>query len=373
MSKLRIIMLAAFCLLAVILWADAGGLAGTGGVSVCHIEGLNSFPGTSFSLVTWFWDQSREGYGFSFTKVLTDTLSLQLQRSIYHFDYLAWNPILQKLNENHDYRYLKTGLEDPNSEDKANSKILGLPHFKDGLFSKIDTYCRVTKAADRLSDGSPKYTLSIYKRIYQLTGMEIIAEGDFDKIPQYISARPSAERYYSAPSPTRKDSLIAYAKTLPAHHVVAIADTLDPSIKINPDHPIFRLVVKLMEFFKPDVDSNLFLIALILSIAIEFLVLLLLFKPLTQIRVSGLKQILFIFITCGLATAFTISLNWWIFPMFLRIYMINLLVTELFAIGVEAFVYAKVFHLPFKTALFLSAACNFCSYGGGVLLFSLVV
>ncbi|MDY0151467.1 MAG: hypothetical protein RBS43_04260 [Candidatus Cloacimonas sp.] len=406
MSKLKIIVLAAFCLLAVILWADIAlpsqsAQFGSPYIVNQHINGFQDFPGVDFykvrlwGIVTDANDDLLvdEGTSLSCQKITSNNLIIDGSIGI---DLISWDKQLRTLEENKKYNLSASGLGEPfTSKDPSVDKTLDWQEFDDFSirgFHQIDSYYQVIKLASEASDADPRFRLSLIRRVYRIDKVAVIAMGDFDNLRKFMATLNlgTQRRSFSeiVAHPIKRfvplsDTLVAYAKTLRDHHVVLLGEeqgsadkfyaTLDPSIKITFDIPKPRFIVKMMESLKPDVDSNLFIVALMFSIVIEFLVLLLLFKPLTMLPASGLKQILCIFLTCGLATGFTITINWWVFPLFIRIYLINLLVTELFAIGVEAFVYGKVFRIPFKTALFLSLACNLCSYGGGVLLFSGIV
>ena len=113
-----------------------------------------------------------------------------------------------------------------------------------------------------------------------------------------------------------------------------------------------------------------FLIALILSILVETLVLIRIFQPEVYDRDRDNKRLLIF--TCIAATTVTITIIWWIFPLFIGHRIFGVLVSEVFALLAEGVIYTKMFKIPLKKGMRLSLLCNLASYLLGLIVFYII-
>jgi hypothetical protein len=261
------------------------------------------------------------------------------------------------------------------------------PKFQE--FDNIESYYEIQKSVVNPGKKDLAYSLKLYKRIFLNSECQIIETGDFDKFSDYLAKRQSHGEIINPVYDMTE--ILSFAKKLKNHDIkkgtgltksvndpITIADNpvrqTDP-VTYSPQKVTEQVQKALKAQNNPDmhVIKRNFVRALIYSILIEFLTLLLIFRSVTSISPFKMEQFLTILITCAAATGFTISINWWIFPVFINQYLANLIVTELFAFIVEALVYAKVFKIALKEAILLSVICNFNSYVIGVLFFSYII
>lgn len=112
-----------------------------------------------------------------------------------------------------------------------------------------------------------------------------------------------------------------------------------------------------------------FLIALILTIGLEFLLALFLrgfifyFKDLKKIK---LKKLLFVFI---LSSSLTLPYLWFVLPVFITSKISYILICEIIAIFSEAILYWQFLKIRFMRGLILSFLSNLFSFFGGKIVF----
>lgn len=111
----------------------------------------------------------------------------------------------------------------------------------------------------------------------------------------------------------------------------------------------------------------LFLRGLLFTIAIEVLV----FLPMCYFWLNrkGFKALAYGAFVCCIATMLTLPYVWFIFPAFITIKVWYILASEVFAFIAEAIIYFLLLRCNFRQALFISLACNACSFGLGLLFF----
>lgn len=70
-----------------------------------------------------------------------------------------------------------------------------------------------------------------------------------------------------------------------------------------------------------------------------------------------------------IASSVTLPFVWFFFPIFGLAYDLQLILSENFAVLIEAFIYLKMFpKIQLRNAFFLSLACNFISFSVGIFL-----
>lgn len=117
--------------------------------------------------------------------------------------------------------------------------------------------------------------------------------------------------------------------------------------------------------------AKFFLFAAGLTILIEILVFLILFKPVTGIALKEKTGLVLLSVVIG--TGFTITMLWWVFPKLLHSNARVTIGGEIFALIVESVVYYALLRIKYVHAFFLSLFCNFISYFIGLWLFMFIV
>ncbi len=384
MDKIRLFLFAVMLILCISLWSDIP-TPQSHCKSQSYIKGFRKIP-TTFYLVQTTGIPRK----LTFTKIVTDVVTVS-SGTLYFAQFISWDPEFKKLQEGEEYNLADTGIKLYDEADLVRDKSIDhkkamtltayCPKYQE--FDKIDSYYEIRESNPASAKNDLKYSLAINKRIFKDSQLQIIETGDFDKFQTFLNKR---QTYSEQIHPSYNvDEVVSYARKLKDHKVrmgPSVGSTNDDPINVkdnslqNPDqakYPPRKTINQISKAMNAENSPDMrifkrnFIRALIYSILIEFLVLLILFKPVTLVSPFKLEQFITIFITCAAATGFTISINWWIFPAFINQYLPNLIATELFAVIVEALVYAKVFKISFKNALILSVACNFNSYIAGVL------
>ena len=153
--------------------------------------------------------------------------------------------------------------------------------------------------------------------------------------------------------------LIDRGKDLPRSQTVAYSD----------GRHWWEKTTSLFYLFRSRLHFLLYLMALVLSILLEYIVLIYLFQPLVQSPTLKATDYLHLFLACVTGTAITLTLIWSIFSVFPLSRFAYVLLSEGFALFAEAVVYYIFLRISFRNAIFLSAAANLVSYGVGLLLF----
>lgn len=110
-----------------------------------------------------------------------------------------------------------------------------------------------------------------------------------------------------------------------------------------------------------------FLLALILTVVAEFFVLLFFRKFFVErLREIKLKDILFF---SFIASSLTLPYLWFVLPIFIFDRVIYIIVSEIFAVIVEAVFYWRVLQISFKKTIIISFISNFFSFLIGLLFF----
>ena len=108
-----------------------------------------------------------------------------------------------------------------------------------------------------------------------------------------------------------------------------------------------------------------FLKSLVLTIFIETIVLLFLFK----VIFIKLKTKTWIIILAGITASFaTLPYLWFILPLFLKTKLLYKIVSEIFAILIESLIFLGFLRIDYKKALLISIICNSISYIGGIII-----
>jgi hypothetical protein len=356
--------------------------------SQSQIRGFRKIPATFFLVET-----TGVYHKFTFKRIVTDAVTVR-SGTLYFSQYISWDPEFKKLNEGEEYDLRETNIKLYDEADIVRNKnidrkrLMALTAYcpKYQEFDNIDSFYEIQKSVTNPGKNDLAYSLKLDKRNFLNSECRIIETGDFDKFQEFLSKRQSHGEIIN---PTYDmTEILSFAKKLKNHDIkkgTGLTKSIKDPITIE-DNPVQQtdpvtysprnVAEKVQKALKTENDPEMrffrrnFIRALVFSILIEFLVLLLLFKPVTSIFPFKIEQMITMFITCAIATGFTISINWWVLPAFIHQYFLNLVVTELFAVFVEALVYAKVFKIALKDAILLSAACNFNSYFAGVLFMS---
>jgi len=115
--------------------------------------------------------------------------------------------------------------------------------------------------------------------------------------------------------------------------------------------------------------THSFLLAEIITICIEIVVLFLIIRLLWKKEKFAFNNAKLLF-SGFLASFATIPYVWYVFPVLIyRSQSVALLVSELFALVVEGFIYYFMLNLSLKKAFFVSFACNLISFLLGKFLF----
>jgi len=109
-----------------------------------------------------------------------------------------------------------------------------------------------------------------------------------------------------------------------------------------------------------------FLVGLFITLIIETLVVFLFLKKIFFIKKIKFSQLIFI---SFLASALTLPYLWFIFPVFLKYSLLNLLLEETVVTIIEAFIYQIFFNLSFKRSFFISLVANLLSFVFGLIAF----
>jgi hypothetical protein len=111
-----------------------------------------------------------------------------------------------------------------------------------------------------------------------------------------------------------------------------------------------------------------FLLALIFTVFVETILLWLIIRKIFKFKEGRFNTPNIIF--AGIMASFsTIPYVWYIFPILIYwSFNLSLILSEIFAILVEAIFYRFFFNIKFRDCLLISFVCNFASWGLGRLL-----
>jgi len=109
------------------------------------------------------------------------------------------------------------------------------------------------------------------------------------------------------------------------------------------------------------------LLAYLFSVGIKLVVLFLTFDRFSSILLQDIwfKTI----VACTIGTALTMVVIWFIFPLFIKFYIVRMVISLPFAIIVEAYFYNKLTVMSSQKALMFSAICTLIVYLAGMLTF----
>ncbi len=108
-----------------------------------------------------------------------------------------------------------------------------------------------------------------------------------------------------------------------------------------------------------------FLVVLILSLAMKYLVLLVMYQTICQ--VSGWDNKYKLFYPCLGGVVITLSAVWFLVPFVQNFVIVKLIVSFAFTMIIEGMIYRKFLHIPLKKAMLLTACCNLVFFLAGML------
>lgn len=115
-----------------------------------------------------------------------------------------------------------------------------------------------------------------------------------------------------------------------------------------------------------------FLVAMAISVMVEFIVIAALFKPIQGIPIAGFGGWARLFGIVAGATMVTISILWWPLRSLLTNYLIYLVVGEMAVLGMEAVAYKYLLPCKWNSALVFSTVANLGSFLVGIFLMDLI-
>lgn len=110
-----------------------------------------------------------------------------------------------------------------------------------------------------------------------------------------------------------------------------------------------------------------FLGVFLLSLVIKYLVMYVLFKPVCH--ASGKDNYKIILSACASGIAISLTVIWWILPLFIHQLTVQLIISIAFSVVVEGFIYSKILHISLMKAMLLSIMCNLVFFSAGLLIF----
>jgi hypothetical protein len=335
----------------------------------CHISGFDSIPEIEFYVVKTF--GSHQYMTLKIDHIASDSICIRqisnLKYSALPDTYISWDAALAKMENGKEYITSEIRSLFPNFRNAQTSYPLNNPFSDKGDFV-VDDYMHIDKLDKKTTGTSIPFNLYLDKRVITHEGFQITSLGDYDKIPDYLAAFPDKFIFQTKRMGIDEyKALLSYAHTLD-HHTLRIIDPVQYSDYFKTKA---TYTGRYKDMFSLGTRLFFFIPLVCFSILFQLVLLILFYKPVIAWKNTGQSSMWIFALHGALATVFTVSVCWWVFPMLFNDFTGYLIAIALFSIALGFSVYAIILRVPWLRALCFSAVCNLGTLGILVYFFSL--
>jgi hypothetical protein len=325
----------------------------------CQISGLSSMADRSFFIVRTY--GSSQSLSFTVSPIGGDVVSLpDLRRPTGNSKvgtFLSWDPLLARLESNREY--FAQELSPPVPVIGAERYYLPLtnPFTERFKYFSIEDSCRLEVSG--MPGPAPEFQLVLRQREYLHPGFRIKVYGGFEKIPQFLYSR-LREHLLSSRGLRQDDmaALVAFSQQQENHSVAIIDPAYGQDIEARPVNR-YRDLFSLRRLYL----GILFIPILTFCVLIEFLVTLLLLKPVSGIRLRSFADWARALGACAVANLATGFVAWWLLPSLIPGVWLFLALTGAISLLFEALVLSIILRLHYRQALLISLVGNLITLG----------